>query len=94
MIDARRDEVYTATFLEDGTVLSETQAKVIDDAFFNDYANFNKIHLIGDGCMKFKGRFDHSNLMFHGDILCTSSSMVRYIYNEFQNKSFEIFFLI
>ena len=89
MIDARRDEVYTAAFLGDRSILSETKAKLIDDNFFNPYKEFKKVHLIGDGCMKFKGRFNHSNLVFHDDILCASRSMVKHIFNKFQNKSFE-----
>ena len=42
MIDARRDEVYTAAFLGDGTILSETKAKVIDDNFLTPIRNLRK----------------------------------------------------
>tara|TARA_B110000014_G_C20052048_1_gene547316 strand:- start:222 stop:899 length:678 start_codon:yes stop_codon:yes gene_type:complete len=89
MIDARRDEVYTATFLDDGSVLNKTRAKIIDAAFFIHYSNYKKVHLIGDGCLKFKGRFKQSNLILHEDLLCSSSSMTNCIYEKFQKKEHE-----
>ena len=89
MIDARRNEVYTVSYLEDGTQLTKIQAKIIEADFFKPYLNYNKVHLIGDGCHKFKNRFKHSNFNYHTDILCSSISMLSVVYNKFQNNEYE-----
>lgn len=89
MIDARRNEVFTASYSENGELISKIQAKIIDEHFFNPYLKYNQIHLIGNGCAKFKGEFNYSNLLYHLDILCTSTSMTHCVFTKFQNKEYE-----
>ena len=53
LIDARRMEVYTATFDGVGNELKSTEAKVIEDNSFEEYKG-KKIVFVGDGADKCK----------------------------------------
>ncbi|MGB4398089.1 MAG: tRNA (adenosine(37)-N6)-threonylcarbamoyltransferase complex dimerization subunit type 1 TsaB [Daejeonella sp.] len=64
MIDARRMEVYTAIFKSDLTLIEEVNAKIVDQASFDQFQS-NKLILFGDGADKFKELFsERSNMMF------------------------------
>lgn len=51
MIDARRDEVYTAVFDDSKKKVVPTQAKILDQNSFYKY-NHSKVYLFGDGARK------------------------------------------
>ncbi len=51
MIDARRMEVYTALFSSDAKVLTDTEAKIIDEDSYRDLSD-KKLLLVGDGAVK------------------------------------------
>ncbi len=55
MIDARRMEVYTATFSPDGRAVSDTEARVIDRDSFSDRLDEGPVLFIGDGAGKCEG---------------------------------------
>ena len=65
MIDARRNEVFTASYSGSGELISSIQSKIIETTFFKPYLEYKKIHLLGDGCSKFIGKYKFSNLFFH-----------------------------
>ena len=52
MIDARRQEVFTAMFSQSLDVVSQPRALIINDDFFNEYPKDKKIILSGDGYFK------------------------------------------
>ena len=90
MIDARRDEVYTAVFKASGERMSKTSAEVITLDYFNAFSKYNKIHLLGDGCNKFRLKLtDIKKIIFHDSILCSASSLVSPSFNAFNEKQFE-----
>ena len=63
MIDARRMEVYTAQYDGAGKLLSDTEAKVIDETSFEELKG-KKIVFIGDGAEKCQEVLAHLNATF------------------------------
>lgn len=63
-IDARRMEVYTATFDAEGRKISDTEALVLDENSFNDILDQGPVLFIGTGTEKFKAVCNHPNAHF------------------------------
>ena len=64
LMDARRMEVYTATYSLSGEKLSATQAKVIDTASFADELARSTTIFAGDGAEKCRVTLAHPNARF------------------------------
>ncbi len=63
MIDARRMEVYTATFSSDCEKLTETSALILDEASFTEeFAKYPAVIFAGDGSAKFKNLIENKNI--------------------------------
>lgn len=59
MLDARRMEVYCATYNTLGKRISDITAKVLDETSFNDlFDQFDQIIFVGDGAGKFRTCLD------------------------------------
>lgn len=55
MLDARRMEVYTASYNHQGEKITDTQAMILDEnSFAEEFAKYDTIIFIGDGVEKFK----------------------------------------
>lgn len=63
MIDARRMEVYTATYDSFINCITPTQAVILDDDFILQFKN-DRIHLVGDGFEKAKHILKGENVHF------------------------------
>ena len=48
MMDARRMEVYTKVFNQEGEEVSPTEAKILDENSFSEYQDY-KVLFVGDG---------------------------------------------
>lgn len=75
MIDARRMEVYMAMYGIDGRLHSDTEAKVVERAIFNDLLEGNRILFFGNGADKCMDILDHPNALFIPGYTLTASSM-------------------
>ncbi len=64
MIDARRMEVYTATFNSKGEALTPTQALVLDENSFQKELESGIVLFTGNGAEKFKTLVNHPNAVF------------------------------
>ena len=64
MIDARRMEVYCAVFTGDGSRVSDTEAKILDETSFSDLLEGHRVLFIGDGAEKFSAACSHPNAIF------------------------------
>lgn len=62
MIDARRDEVYYQLFDRSGTSDREIESAIIDQEFIDKLGD-QKVLFVGDGSIKFQGRFEMSHSM-------------------------------
>lgn len=85
MIDARRMEVYTATFDSKGKMKSPISAEVIDADTFD---NNQKRLLFGDGAEKCKEVLENSNIEFI-EQFSTAKGMVKISYTKFKANEFE-----
>jgi tRNA threonylcarbamoyladenosine biosynthesis protein TsaB len=89
MIDARRQEVYTMASNYKGEQIIPISAQVIDASFFNRFSKDTMLHLIGDGCDKFDGKFNAKNIQFHKTIISSAIGMIESSQNKFIEKNFE-----
>jgi len=64
MIDARRMEVYTATYSPEGERLGEIEAKIVKSGDFSDILSRGKVLFIGDGAAKCTSVIDNPNGVF------------------------------
>jgi len=89
MIDARRKEVYTSAHTFSGELIATIQAINIDAKYFNTYKHYKKIHVLGDGCIKFQTEYESSQILFYPSLVCTAKSMIQLAYESYQKKEFE-----
>ena len=64
MIDARRMEVFCQVLNNEMNIISETEAKIIDEESFSALLEQHKIVFIGDGSAKCQERITHPNAIF------------------------------
>ena len=88
MIDARRMEVYTKLLDRDLKEKWGSQALIIKNDMFNEYAA-HTVYLIGDGAEKCKGFIDHENLVFMENEFPRASYMGEIAWGKFKNSHFE-----
>ncbi len=84
MIDARRMEVYTATFNSKGEALTKTKALILDENSFMEELEAGKVLFTGNGAEKFRPLVNHPNAIF-ADQLPHASGM-RVIASDMLNK--------
>lgn len=89
MIDARRMEVYTATFTPEGRMTSQIEAKIIDASSFSKELSDGPVLFIGDGAQKCASLFE-SNPNAHFVNCCPkASSMLHPAMTAWNEKRFE-----
>ena len=64
MIDARRMEVFTATYSSDYQRISEICPKILDESSFNEELSSKRVLFIGDGVEKFNNICNNPNASF------------------------------
>lgn len=92
MIDARRMEVYSASYDYLGNRITEIEAKILDGNSFNDeFAKYDSLIFIGDGANKFKDCLTPDKMSKSLFIECCPSAMgmVKSTIESFNNKNFE-----
>lgn len=89
LIDARRMEVYTAFFDgKSGEMISETQAKILDENSFSELAD-KKMLFIGDGAKKAQEILNLPNADFKSDIYPSAKGLIKKSVEKFNKKDFE-----
>lgn len=88
MIDARRMEVFTASFDKNHQLIGETKALVLEENLFNE---FNEtIHFLGDGAEKSQAVLKSERFIFYPNLKYPSAKeMVELSYSAYLNKKFE-----
>jgi tRNA threonylcarbamoyladenosine biosynthesis protein TsaB len=87
MLDARREEVYTAIFDHKFNMLQTIQKMVIDQAFFEMHEN-HQLLLCGNGVEKFLGKYDTKRCSFIGKD-SSASFLFRPAVQAFLDEKFE-----
>ncbi len=99
MIDARRNEVYTALFNRQGEDVRPVEPLILDDHWFEDYLKQHRIVFFGDGAAKFESQIEHQHASFVADVCPRAADMSglaeeKYRQGKFENIAyFEPFYL-
>ncbi|WP_454047851.1 tRNA (adenosine(37)-N6)-threonylcarbamoyltransferase complex dimerization subunit type 1 TsaB [Chryseobacterium sp. Marseille-Q8038] len=89
LVDARRMEVYTAVYDGNtGEELSETEAKILDEASFEELKD-KKVLFVGDGAKKAKEILNLPNAVFKEDVYPSAQYLIRKTLAKIENKEFE-----
>jgi tRNA threonylcarbamoyladenosine biosynthesis protein TsaB len=89
MIDARRMEVYTATFHPSGKMIEPISAKIIQKDSFKDMLEQNRMVFFGNGAAKCRNIIQHPNAIFLEGMETSAKYMVSLAESAWQQKSFE-----
>ncbi len=89
MVDARRMEVYTSVFDgKTGVVVSETEAKILDEFSFEDYKDY-KVLFVGDGATKAQTVLNLPNASYKSEVYPSAEYLIKKALNKAMNKEWE-----
>ena len=89
LLDARRMEVYTAVFNgQTGEMLSETEAKILDETSFQGFKD-QKVIFVGDGAAKAKDILQLPNAEFDEKIYPSAKFLIKKSVEKFNHQDFE-----
>lgn len=89
LIDARRMEVYTATYDgKNGEMLVSTSAEILNENSFNELRN-RKVLFVGDGCIKAKGILNLPLAEYKENIYPSAEFLIKSAVRKFTQKEFE-----
>jgi len=89
MIDARRMEVYTALYNQNGETIKPVDAKIIDEKSFLEYFEKHKILVFGNGAEKCKKFITNQNALFGGPSKTSARFMQYLVESKYNKKEFE-----
>ena len=86
MLDARRMEVYAQVYDANGKTLQELDAIVLTE---DSFSLFEPFIVLGDGAAKCKEMWEHRNITWNKNVLCSAKGQASIAYKKFQKKEFE-----
>jgi len=89
MIDARRMEVYTALYNQNGENVKPVDAEIINEQSFSEYFEKHKILFFGNGAEKCKNYLSHPNALFTGPLKTSARFMQNMTESSYNKKEFE-----
>lgn len=89
MLDARRMEVYTATFNEQKEQIGDTNAMILDDGSYLSLLEDGQVNFIGSGVKKFREICAHPNAVFIENELPSAGEMAGIAQDKFSKTQFE-----
>ena len=89
MIDARRNEVYTAGYNIHKTKIDEIHCPEIDEVFITKNMKYSEIVFLGEGATKFKGKLKSQLVRIDDVPLNSSLGMVNLTYQKYLKEKFE-----
>lgn len=89
MIDARRMEVYTALYNQEGAEVKPVSAEIIDENFLEEQLENHKILFFGNGAEKCKNTLKNENAVFAGPEKTSADFMTTISEKKFAAKQFE-----
>lgn len=90
MLDARRMEVYCATYNHDLTELTKTEALVLDENSIQQFKSETPTYFFGDGMPKAKELLSSlPNAHFIDQIKPSAKAMIAIAYDKYQQQAFE-----
>ncbi|PWN68658.1 tRNA (adenosine(37)-N6)-threonylcarbamoyltransferase complex dimerization subunit type 1 TsaB [Chryseobacterium phosphatilyticum] len=89
LVDARRMEVYTATYDgQTGKEISETEAKILDETSFEELKD-KKVVFLGDGARKAKEILNLPDADFKEDVYPSAQYLIKRTLEKIENKEVE-----
>lgn len=89
MVDARRMEVYTSVFDgKTGVVVSETEAKILDEFSFEDYKDY-KVLFVGDGATKAQTVLNLPSAFYKSEVYPSAEYLIKKALEKAMNKEWE-----
>lgn len=85
MLDARRMEVYSQIWDNNGTILKSLSADVLDE---NSYMEFISFVCVGDGGEKMKDIWNHRSIRFDSSLIPSAAGQIKLAYNKFLVNDF------
>lgn len=88
LVDARRMEVYCKIFDGKGKEISETEAKIIDENSFVEFAD-KKVLFVGDGAKKVQETLNLNNAEYIANAYPSARYLIRKANEKINSKDFE-----
>jgi tRNA threonylcarbamoyladenosine biosynthesis protein TsaB len=89
MIDARRMEVYTASYTSTGDIHGNVSARIIDENSYAIELESGPLVFFGNGAEKCREKISHPNALFIPEIRTSAEYMIPLSYKSWQQKRFE-----
>jgi tRNA threonylcarbamoyladenosine biosynthesis protein TsaB len=89
MIDARRDEVYTAGYNHKKEMILPIKAQIVNQEFLNSLKDYEKIYFLGEGAKKLIPLFNYNNLTIDDCHIVSAKGMIDLSYSKYQQGDFE-----
>jgi tRNA threonylcarbamoyladenosine biosynthesis protein TsaB len=89
MLDARRQEVYSAIFDDHFSELRATEAEVLTPESYQELLESSPVYFIGNGVAKTKALIAHKNAYFIEDKLPSAQQMCALSFEKYKTKNFE-----
>jgi tRNA threonylcarbamoyladenosine biosynthesis protein TsaB len=89
MLDARRQEVYSAIFDDHFSELRATEAEVLTPESYQELLESSPVYFIGNGVAKTKVLITHKNAHFIEDKLPSAQQMCALSFEKYKAKNFE-----
>jgi tRNA threonylcarbamoyladenosine biosynthesis protein TsaB len=86
VLDARRMEVYSKIISSEETVMSDTEATIIDESTFTDFEPFV---CFGDGAAKLSEIWSGRDITINNDIKLSAAGQLNVSIAKFRNNNFE-----
>ena len=89
MLDARRMEVYTATYTQNYTCVEETKAYILDETSYSELLEKQTTIFIGNGVAKFQDICSHPNAQFITQTTPSAAQLCQLGWTKFGQQNFE-----
>ena len=89
MIDARRMEVFSMLFSENGSILKPITAEIVDETFLSEELTQNKVVFFGNGSDKCKQMLKPDNALFISQLDASAKYMCELVWESYINNQFE-----
>ena len=89
MLDARRMEVYAKVLDTSYETVRETEAEIIEQRSFSEFAEKAPVYLLGNGAKKCATVLEHPNFHFYEDLVPSAKEMTSMSYQRYADKQFE-----
>lgn len=87
MIDARRNEVFTALYQRDGQVFMQPTSMILEPASFSRWLNNRRILFFGNGALKFAAMTINPNALFY-PVSIPAGLIARLAWEKFNRSDF------